>query len=302
MKNIKILIISCSIILFHLCFQFSYSQANEKICIGEKIKITSTILGHERDIFVYLPPEYDQSNQTYPVIYTTDAENSFMLMSSMVEIFPKGGILPNAIVVGIANRGQQERYLDFAPVIKDKPESGRAELFIDFFEKELFPYIEKNYRTQPFRIVYGHSFLGMFACHVFLTHPELFNGYIVSSPDLRWINDELKSSKIKMSRPTFVYISKGSDERPSAEINSFVTLIKSMDILTYMYAENKGESHQSNGVISIINGLRFIYTDWRLPKPPERCSQTEIVNHYKKLSKKYGYDIPSPLIYSNSNK
>jgi hypothetical protein len=267
MKNIKILTIMYSIAIFSICSQFSYSQTNEKICIGEKIKITSTILGHEREIYIYLPSGYKQSNQTYPVIYTTDAESSFMLMTSMFDIFPKGGIIPNAIVVGITNRGQQERYLDFAPVIKDKPESGRAELFINFFEKELFPYIEKNYRTQSFRILYGHSFLGMFSCHIFLTHPELFNGYIVSSPDLRWINDEIDNSNVKLSRPTFVYISKGSDERPSSEINSFVKMLKSIENLTYMYVENKGENHQSNGIVSMINGLRFIYSDWRLPRP-----------------------------------
>jgi len=299
MKHTYIFLVAC---LSIISCKFSYSQENEKIIIGEKIKFKSDILGHERDIYIYLPPDYKQSNQTYPVIYTTDAENSFVLMTSMFEIFPKGGILPNAIIIGIVNRGEQERYYDFAPVIKDKPESGRAELFIGFLEKELFPYIEQNYRTQPFRILFGHSFLGMFACHVFLTQPELFQGYIISSPDLRWISEGIHTEEMeKLTRPTFLYISKGSEERPSKEIESFTKLIKSLDNLNFSYVENKGENHQSNGVISVVNGLRFIYTDWRLPKPPKRCSQTEIENHFKKLSKKYGYEIPNPFVDSKVN-
>jgi predicted alpha/beta superfamily hydrolase len=280
--------------------QISYGQEYEKVFIGEKIKIKSSVLGHEREILIHLPDGYQQTRATYPVIYVTDAEKSFLLVTSMYEIFPAGGIFPQAIIVGIVNRGEQERYLDFAPLIKDRPGSGRAELFVEFLKKELFPYVEQNYRTQSFRIFFGHSFLGMFACHVFLTQPELFNAYIISSPDLRWIKDSLKVNNLKkMSGPTFLHISNGSDEKPSQEIKLFVDLLRSVDNLTFQYTVNQGESHQSNGVFSIINGLRFIYSDWSLPKPPKDCTPSEIEEHYKKLSIKYGYKIPNPLQTDN---
>jgi predicted alpha/beta superfamily hydrolase len=300
LKNCLISVIKISLISLTLLIwcQLSFSQGNDKIVIGEKIILNSEILGHDREIFISLPLEYDKFNRTYPVVYTTDAENSFLLMSSVFDVLPKGGILPNAIIIGIRNRGEQERYYDFAPVIKGKPESGRAELFIEFLEKELFPYVEEMYRTQPFRILYGHSFLGMFTSHLFINHPELFQGYIISSPDLRWIKNEInKIEANKLSQPTFLYISNGSDERPSKEIETFVKSLKSLDNLNYVYNENEGENHQSNGIISIIDGLRFIYSGWRLPKPPVRCTESEIINHYKDLSKKYGYEIPNP--YTN---
>ncbi|MCJ7447204.1 MAG: alpha/beta hydrolase-fold protein [Bacteroidales bacterium] len=191
MNFFKILSTGLIIVIFSLNTQFSCAQENEKICVGEKIKIKSSILGHDRDIFIYLPPRYNQSNATYPVIYATDAENTFLIISSLLEVLPQQGFLPNAIIVGIPNRGEKERYVDFAPEIQGQPESGRAELFIDFLEKELFQYVERNYRTQSFRIIQGHSFLGMFACHVFLTRPELFNCYVISSPDLRWIKENI---------------------------------------------------------------------------------------------------------------
>jgi predicted alpha/beta superfamily hydrolase len=296
MKYLKIFVAGVLVTLIGFHSQISYGQENEKVSIGEKIKVKSAVLGHDRDILIHLPPEYQQSKATYPVIYVTDAEQSFLLVTSMYEIFPRGGIFPNAIVVGIVNRGEQERYVDFAPVIKDRPESGRAELFMEFFKKELFPYIEQNYRTQPFRILFGHSFLGMFASHIFLTQPDLFNAYIISSPDLRWIKDSISVSNLKkLSKPTFLYISNGTNEKPSQEIKAFADILKSVDNLTYLYVENQGESHQSNGVFSIINGLRFIYSDWSLPKPPRDCTPLEVEEHYKMLSKKYGYEIPNPL-------
>ena len=299
-KYINSCILTIVIVVIGLHSQISYGQEIEKIYIGEKIKINSTVLGHEREILIHLPPGYQETKDTYPVIYVTDAEKSFLLVTSMYDIFPAGGIFPNAIIVGIVNRGEQERYLDFAPVIKDRPGSGRAELFIEFLNKELFPYIEQNYRTQPFRILFGHSFLGMFACHVFLTQPGLFNAYIISSPDLRWIQDSLTANNLKkLSKATFIHISNGSAENPSQESKEFVNLLKSVDNLTYQYTVNQGESHQSNGVFSIINGLRFIYTDWSLPKPPKDCTQLEIEEHYKKLSLKYGYEIPTPLQTEN---
>ena len=296
MVKFKTSAIGLFIMIFGLYSQYSNAQENEKICIGEKFIIKSEILGHDREIFVYLPSGYEQSNLTYPVTYVTDGELSFSLTTSLFETFPKGGIIPNSIVVGIPNRGQKERYADFAPIIKDKPESGKADLFIKFFEKELFPYIEKKYRTQPFKIIFGHSFLGMFGSYVFMSHPELFNAYIISSPDLRWIKEDIKNLKTnQLTKPTFIYISKGSEERPSAEIKSFVNQLKTIENLTFSYEENKGEHHQSNGVISTINGLRFIYSGWRLPKPPHRCTKTEIKDHFKKLSQKYGYQIPNPF-------
>lgn len=296
MRNFSILSIGLILCLFGFNSQLTYSQENEKIYIGDKIRINSTLLGHEREILIHLPPGYQQTKDSYPVIYVTDAEKSFLFVTSMYDIFPAGGIFPNAIIVGIVNRGEQERYIDFAPLIKNRPGSGRADLFIEFLKNELFPYIEQNYRTQSFRMLFGHSFSGMFACHVFLAQPVLFNAYIISSPDLQWIKDSLTVNNLKkMSKPTFIHISNGSLEKPSQEIKLFVDLLKSVDNITFQYTVNQGESHQSNGVFSVINGLRFIYTDWRLPKPPKDCTPLEIEEHYKKLSIKYGYEIPNPF-------
>jgi len=40
-------------------------------------QVASPQLGNQRDILVYLPPEYDSSQQRYPVLYMHDGQNLF---------------------------------------------------------------------------------------------------------------------------------------------------------------------------------------------------------------------------------
>ncbi len=55
-----------------------------------------------------------------------------------------------------------------------------------FIETELVPYVDANYRTQPFRVFTGHSFGGLFAMHALFSRPRLFNGIIAVSPTFTW--------------------------------------------------------------------------------------------------------------------
>ncbi|QNK64964.1 hypothetical protein H7F33_11555 [Pedobacter sp. PAMC26386] len=49
-------------------------------------------------------------------------------------------------------------------------------------EAEVIPYVEKNYRTQPYRILEGRSLGELFAVYCKETAPELFQSTIVISP------------------------------------------------------------------------------------------------------------------------
>jgi predicted alpha/beta superfamily hydrolase len=66
--------------------------------------------------------------------------------------------------------------------------SAEAEAFLSFVAGELVPYIEKNYRTRPYRLLVGHSFGGLFAVYAMIARPRLFNAYIAADPSLYWNN------------------------------------------------------------------------------------------------------------------
>lgn len=79
----------------------------------------------------------------------------------------------------------KNRYRDYTP---DKIEfhavTGGANHFTKFLKDELFEFINKKFRVQPFRIIFGHSYGGTYVFNLLLKKPELFGGYIVASPNL----------------------------------------------------------------------------------------------------------------------
>ena len=112
---------------------------------------------------------------------------------------------PEMIVVAVRNT-DRTRDLTPSPFTPDPPEDGEGEdgdegdgenpmptaggagAFLDFFERELFPFVEERYRTQPYRIVIGHSFGGLFAVHALVHRPAAFDAYVAISPSLWWAN------------------------------------------------------------------------------------------------------------------
>ena len=61
------------------------------------------------------------------------------------------------------------------------PETG-APAFLTFIEKEVMPFIEKQYRTTDERAIYGHSMGGMFTTFVLFNRPDLFNMVLIGAP------------------------------------------------------------------------------------------------------------------------
>ncbi|NJK87355.1 MAG: hypothetical protein HC906_16585 [Bacteroidales bacterium] len=67
-----------------------------------------------------------------------------------------------------------DRRRDMLPV-------NQPDKFLRFIEKELIPFIEKDYIVIN-RILYGHSFAGGFVINSMMLSPGLFDKYIASSP------------------------------------------------------------------------------------------------------------------------
>src|SRR5215475_9890109 len=163
---------------------------------GNSITIKSEVLGEERIILVRTPPGYERSGQRYPVLYMTDGNAHLDHTVSTIEFLSRNGRMPELIVVAITNT---DRTRDLTPTNASMwrpdgaemklPTSGGADKFLKFIETELIPKIEKNYRTQPYRVFAGHSFGGLFAIHAFLSRPEIFNAYIAVSPSMHWDNN-----------------------------------------------------------------------------------------------------------------
>lgn len=212
-------------VLFLGCFINVKAQEIRSIkpfYIGETISIKSAILSEERILNIYLPEGYNKdSSLTYPTIYLLDgsANEDFIHIVGLVQFFNLLTTMPKTIVVGIANI-DRKRDLTFPSQIKELkekyPTTGGSEKFINFIEKELQPFISKNYKVNSSKTLIGQSLGGLLASEILLKKPYLFTNYIIVSPSLWWDDESLlnaapsllaKQNDLKLQ----VYISVGTE-------------------------------------------------------------------------------------------
>ena len=278
----------------------------------KKFSIKSTVLGEDRIILVRTPAGYETNKLSYPVLYMTDGDGHMGHTASTIEFLTQNGRIPDLIVVGVTNT---DRTRDLTPAkSSDKdaagnlrfPSSGGADNFLKFFETELIPEIEKEYRVQPYRIFAGHSLGGLFAIHAMITKPGLFNSYVAVSPSLQWEHGEalkraeefLKNTKeLKVT----LFVSLGNEPGAIGEsFDRFREALGKTNIKGFEWqAERMGdEDHGSVVLRSHYFGLRKVYDGWQGPRDPKSGAIVGGLKgadeHYKKLSERYGYSIPVP--------
>lgn len=194
--------------LFSFCFSGS-AQGNHLLEIGEKDSLYSDVLGEQREFWIQLPESYDPTGtRKYPVVYILDGAVHFMAVST-VHTYYWGGFMPEMILIGISNRTHRTRDLTPSEIYSRRgseyrQESGGAEAFTMFLEKELFPFIESKYPATGYRSLIAHSYGGLFAIHTLIHHPDLFANYLAIDPSLDWDNQKLlKESKEILGSKSF---------------------------------------------------------------------------------------------------
>ena len=154
-------------------------------------KIDSKVIGRPFHIHISLPDEYEQSDKKhYPTIYVLDGGALFPLFSAYYRYLNFGQEIPDAIIVGISYgsdhfEGGNFRSTDYTAVSAEREHWGGAGKFQTFLSVELFPLIERTFRSrEDRRVVFGQSLGGQFVLYSALTKPNLFWGHIASNPAL----------------------------------------------------------------------------------------------------------------------
>jgi predicted alpha/beta superfamily hydrolase len=306
MNQLNKLVFGAAIILIST-FLFAQDSAKvevvEKIVLGYTVNINSQILGEERPVIVYLPEGYHQSKNKYPVLYLLDGGGHFHHATGIIQFLSRNGRMPQTIVVAIPNT---DRRRDFTPsTVKEMQNSGGADNFLNFMQNELIPLIENSYRTQPYRILFGHSLTAMFSIYTLAARPDLFNAYIAASPYLMY-DDEIVIKKVKDSftkNAAFnksLYMTIGNEPIYVESLGKFTGLLdnNSSNGLEWKFVKMESEDHGTIPHKTIYDGLEFIFSGWRIPTDLA-TSLTSIDEHYKSLSKKFGYEILAPEFLLN---
>lgn len=173
-----------------------------------------------RDLYIYLPANYQTSDNRYPVVYMHDGQNVFDVSTSgygkewevdeVLDRLRSQGTMKDVIVVAVAHGGpsRPNEYVSFMdPYI---PTDGvTAEAFTKYFIEKVIPYVDETYRTIPDRdnrMIMGSSFAGVQAFWMGYNHPEVFSAIGVVSPATWVANGRLVTEMEKVTDPPDINI------------------------------------------------------------------------------------------------
>ncbi|MEO2281982.1 alpha/beta hydrolase [Pseudoalteromonas pernae] len=211
---------------FLLVLVSGLSQAQQTaytIARSAVIELEDTSSGRTYPILIKLPRSYHNNGRSlYPVIYLADGHYSFQTVSGATRFPMNSGALPEAVIVAIGYsneaKGVASRVRDYTPT-KDpswKLETGEAGAHARFIREKIFTYVANHYRVdQSQRFYMGHSLAGLFGAYMALHQPDMFTGYVISSPSVWFNNNSVLTLPFKPSQnPPKIYISVGSLETP----------------------------------------------------------------------------------------
>jgi hypothetical protein len=285
----------------------------EPLFLGEKHALRSAILEEERGFHLYLPPGYAESSERYPVLYLLDGDAHFHHATGIVQFLAGNSHIPPMIVVGVPNTN---RTRDLTPPVRGDtgmpgdtsarsiaqalPTAGGADRFLRFLEEELAPHIEAHYRTQPYRVLVGHSFGGLFALHALMNRPQSFHAYIAISPSLWWNDGELVAGAVKSlerlpEQERFLYMSMGEEGddmlKPIQQLAATLEQARPAR-LAWRYAFLQNDHHGSTPHRTLYDGLEATFEDLRLAQVQAFKGEPEQVEaSYARLTKRLGYEV-----------
>lgn len=154
--------------------------------VFDNLSMKSQILKMERKYSVYLPPDYETSNRSYPVLYLLhgagDDQTGWLQFGEVKYIADKAIIEGKStaliIVMPDANTGRRGYFNTMKGDFQ----------YEDFFFKEFIPFIEKTYRIRAekqYRAVAGLSMGGGGTIIYALHHPEMFSAACPLSASVR---------------------------------------------------------------------------------------------------------------------
>lgn len=162
----------------------------------QHVKMPSAIIGQDLNYTIYLPPDYDSSQRTYPVFYLLhgggDHDDGWVQLGEIASIMDKAiasGEVTSMIVA--MPDGQRDKTMMPRTYFTNDRDGGFR--WADMFIQEFIPYIEKEYRvrqSRSVRAIGGLSMGGYGALMFSLQNPEMFASTVALSAAV-WTGDEI---------------------------------------------------------------------------------------------------------------
>ncbi|MEI8605111.1 alpha/beta hydrolase-fold protein [Pseudoalteromonas sp. B160] len=305
----RLLTTLCFVSFFVFSSQNTFAQSNTKQQSTDYSVHTHTfksaVLNEERTVTVQLPKSYQaEPNKVYPVIYRLDGAGNIPLASAVIERLQNDNRAPEVIIVAIESTN---RLRDFYPTVNKEPqgpvgEGGGADKFLAFFEQELIPLVNKNYRTHDYKVISGASAGGVFALYALQANPELFQAYIAYSPAVWWnYGASVKSTKSFITKTkelnSYVYINIGEEAGIMRE--RYDELLQAMQLpkvrgLRFFNDAFAGISHNLTSAAGAFNAYHNLFLPKQMPISALSNDVASIDIYYQNLSQQWGEQISPP--------
>jgi enterochelin esterase family protein len=248
--------------------EYDWNIGKEKTPNGklDTIKYHVKTLNADRNIYVYLPPDYDNQRAiSYPAIYLFDAFiylNRVEVPVILDNLIKEGKIKPMIAVFFDTHRQTREVILPLNSTFKTE------------FVKDFIPFIRKTYNVShnpSDNIIGGMSYGGLAAGYIGFYHPELF-GNVLSQSGSFWRGLELSDSQGEWIREDWLinqyfindkkqlklYLDWGLQENFCLGSNRRMVRVLNQKKYDFLFTEFNGWHDWSNSRKTFPNGLLYL--------------------------------------------
>lgn len=257
--------------------------------------LNSKILNQELLLYIKLPFEYINENESYPTLYCLDGNYYFPFYSTPSLIYEAPWYdVKKIMIVGIGYSIDDDRMKglaqiiawrtrDLTPIARGEVDeswenmintvfqedmevhSGGAEKFLKSIVNEVIPFIETQYRADSQeRGLAGYSLGGLFTLYTLFQKSELFQKYTVGSPPIWQVlfDYEERFAESYQDLKAKVYMSVGGEETSFYKsFNQMKECLESrkypgLELKTHIF---KDEDHASGVATSISRALKWLY-------------------------------------------
>jgi hypothetical protein len=221
----------------------------------------------------------------------------------MVSYMSGNGKIPEMIVVAIQNVDRRRDYTPDKIITVRQNNSGGGERFLSFLENELIPKLDREYRTEPYRILFGHSLGGLLATHAYMKEKTLFNSFIAADPSFGTWDAKTMDEKLNVvtenSFKRFIYFATANwEKRNIRNRDRHLRLYEALNSkcegefpARLEYFEN--ENHRSVPPIAFHNGISAIFEDYGISYR-DVDSKEQLIEHFQSISQRLSWNFKPP--------
>lgn len=236
--------------------------------------------GEDRRIHLYLPGEYEQEQERYPVLYMFDGHNLFFDsdatygkswgLKDFLDCWQK-----RLIVVGMeCGHGEGQRIAEYCPYPIHTRNFGAIDgqgiATMDWIVRDLKPYIDRTCRTWPHReatAIGGSSMGGLMALFAVLRYNQWFSKAAAVSPAVLFaLNGLRREIREPLNADTRIFFSWGAEEFGPEHLGRVEGIVRELEsgvqrqgAQTYRYCQPGGRHNEASWEQQIPMWMEFLW-------------------------------------------